>query len=362
MSRFEMRALGPLRFEDRAGRERRPTTRKTAMLAAYLAIHPGKRFSREVIADLLWGDKDEGRARHSLSQALSDLKNTFGDQMVGSDSQFVWGAAGVITADVARLAVIEPATASREELELFERFHQGEFLQGFDFGQPGLSNWLAAERERLRQRLHEALGRLVECRLRAREHDAALDTARRILTLDPYDEAAHRAIMRCHAARGFPRRAHDHFRALERELEHELGVAPEQETCRLCRQITNGGDLPAAGRTLADFAFVLEQLPYPVAVTDTENRIVGWNHIAEDSLGFAKAEMFGRPPTAVYATGGDVTLAEQILRKAVSGGRWVGDVVLTTKDGNSFPQRRIVSPLFGPDGVMVGAFGHGYAV
>ena len=362
MSRFEMRALGPLRFQDTAGRERRPTTRKTAMLAAYLAIHPGKRFSREAIAELLWGDKDEGRARHSLSQALSDLKNTFGDKLVGSDSQFVWSAADAVTADVGRLASIVPASASRGELELFETLHQGEFLQGYDFGQPGLSNWLAAERERLRQRLHEALGRLLECRLHAREYDAALETGQRVLALDPYDEVAHRAVMRCHAAKGFPRRASDHFHALARELQHELGVSPEDETSSLHRRLVSGDKRPAIGRTLADFAFVLEQLPYAVAVTDTANCIVGWNQIAEDSLGFAKAEMFGRPPTAVYTAGGDLPLAEQILRKAVAGGRWVGDVMLTAKDGTSFPQRRVVSPLFDPDGVLVGAFGHGYSV
>lgn len=362
MSRFEMRALGPLRFEDLDGRERRPTTRKTAMLAAYLAIHPGKRFSREAIAGLLWGDKDETRARHSLSQALSDLKNTFGGQMVNGNSQFIWSAADKIGVDVARLAAIEPACASRDELELFETLHQGEFLQGFDFDQPDLSNWLMAERERLSQRLHDALSRLVDCRLRAREFDSALRAAKRILTFDPYDETAHRAIMRCHAAKGFPRRALDHFRAFERELQRELGVVPEEETSLLCRQIAKGGELPPTRRTLADFTFVLEQLPYAVAVTDTENRIVGWNHIAEESLGFAKAEMCGRPPTVVYATGGDLPLADQILRKAVSGGRWVGDVMLTAKDGTTFTQRRIVSPLFGADGVMVGAFGHGYAV
>lgn len=361
MSHFAMRALGPLKFEDPTGCERRPTTRKTAMLAAYLAIHPGKRFSREAIADLLWGDKDEGRARHSLSQALSDLRKTFGDRTIGSDSQFVWGASGMVEVDAARLAAIELACASREELELFETLYQGEFLEGFDFGQPYITNWLAAERERLRQRVHEALGLLAQRRLRALEYDAALETAQRILGLDPYDEAAHRAVMHCHAAKGFPRRALDHYQALERELECELGVTPEEETSLLQQQIANGGELPPIGRTLADFAFVLEQLPYAVAVTDVENRIVGWNQIAEESLGFAKAEMFGRPPTAVYA-GGDAALADQILRKAVSGGRWVGDVMLTAKNGSSFPQRRIVSPLFGPDGHMVGAFGHGYAV
>lgn len=275
MSHLEMKALGPLRFEDRNGRERRPPTRKTAMLAAYLAIHPERRFSREMIAGMLWGEKDEARARHSLSQALSDLRRTFGDQLVLGNSQFVWSPSNAISVDVARLSAIEPAYASREELELFETLHQGEFLQGFDFAQTGLSSWMEAERERLSRRLHDALARLAQIRLAAREYDLALSTAQRILELDPYDETVHRTIMRCHAGKGFPRRARDHFEALARELEIELGVTPEDETADLLSQILNGEALSPLSRTLADFAFVLEQLPYAVAVTDTENRIVG---------------------------------------------------------------------------------------
>ncbi len=359
MPHLEMKSLGPLRFEDRHGQERRPLTRKTAMLAAYLAVHPERRFSRERIAGMLWGDKDEARARHSLSQALSDLRRSLGESMVLGDSQFVWSPANAIKADVARLSVIDPACASREQLELFETLYQGEFLQGYDLTRTGLSSWLEAERARLSGRLHDALGRLAQIRLTAREYDLALSTAQRILELDPYDEAAHRTIMHCHAGKGFPRRARDHYEALARELELELGVEPEEETIALSRQILNGEKLSPVTKTLADFAFTLEQLPYAVAVTDTENHIVGWNRIAEDSFGFDKDEMIGRPPTAVYAEGGDMTLAEQILRQAVSGGRWVGEVLLTSKNGATFQQRRIVSPLFGQDGIMIGAFGHG---
>lgn len=362
MPQLEMKALGPLRFEDRNGQERRPSTRKTAMLAAYLAIHPERRFSREAIAGMLWGDKDEGRARHSLSQALSDIRRTFGDDLIHGNSQFVWSPGNAVAVDVARLAAIEPSYASRDELELFEAVHQGEFLQGFDLADTSLSSWLEAERERLSRRLHDALARLAQMRLAAREYEHALATAQRIIAIDPYDEAAHRLIMRCHAGKGFPRRAQDHYEALARELDIELGVAPDEETTALLGEIMDGKSLSPVPRTLADFAFVLEQLPYAVAVTDTENRIVGWNRIAEDSLGFGKEEMVGRPPTVVYAEGGDLGLAEQILRQAISGGRWVGDVMLTSKGGSTFPQRRIVSPLFGADGTMVGAFGHGITI
>jgi hypothetical protein len=72
--------------------------------------------------------------------------------------------------------------------------------------------------------------------------------------------------------------------------------------------------------------------------------------------------MVGRSPTMVYAPDHDSTLADEILRKAIAGGRWSGDVTLIAKDGSTRRQRRVVAPLFGPEGEIVGAFGHGFAM
>jgi len=58
---MRIRALGLLRFEDRwTGMRLAP---ENCRLAVYLAMHP-KRFSRNALAGLLWGDKNDGR-RHS---------------------------------------------------------------------------------------------------------------------------------------------------------------------------------------------------------------------------------------------------------------------------------------------------------
>src|SRR5882724_2654331 len=45
-----LKTFGNLRFEDHRGRELRAPTRKTAALAAYLAMRPDKRVAREAIA------------------------------------------------------------------------------------------------------------------------------------------------------------------------------------------------------------------------------------------------------------------------------------------------------------------------
>jgi PAS domain S-box-containing protein len=116
---------------------------------------------------------------------------------------------------------------------------------------------------------------------------------------------------------------------------------------------------PLQPRTLGQYAFVLEQLPHPVVVTDIQNRIVGWNQLAEDAFGFTKGEICGRSPTLVYAPDRDPTLADSILKRALQSGRWSKRVDMVSKDGQRCHQQRIVAPLYSPEGELIGAFGHG---
>jgi PAS domain S-box-containing protein len=357
-----VKTFGSLRFEDRSGRELRAPTRKTAALAAYLAMRPDKRVAREAIACLLWGDKKDTHARHSLSQAISDVRHAFGEQLIRVDSQFVWSPGQAADVDALRIADLARGRCVTEGLEAVESLYDGDFLQGFDLGQEDFDCWVLAERERLRHLAHRLMTDLLAIRVRASQFNAALGTAQKILSIEPFDETAHRAIMRCYAQQGFPRRAIEHFKALEVDIRRELDVDPDRTTMEVYREIVRGSTPSDQGRTLSEYAFVLEQLPYAVAVTDTGNRIVGWNRIAEETFGFSKAEMVGRSPTLVYAPNHDSTLADQILRKAIAGGRWSSDVTLIAKDGSLRRQRRVVAPLFGPEGEIVGAFGHGFAV
>jgi PAS domain S-box-containing protein len=362
MGTLLLKTFGNLRFEDHCGRELRAPTRKTAALAAYLAMRPDKRVAREAIACLLWGDKKETHARHSLSQAISDVRHAFGEQLICVDSQFLWSPGEVADVDALQLVELARGRSAAQGLEAIESLYDGDFLQGFDLGQEDFDCWVLAERERLRHLAHGAMTELLAIRVRSSQYNAALGTAQKILSIEPFDETAHRAIMRCYAQQGFPRRAIDHFKALESDIRRELGVDPGLPTVDVYRDIVRGSTPPKQGRTLSEYAFVLEQLPYPVAVTDTVNRIVGWNRIAEETFGYSKAEMVGRSPTMVYAPDHDSTLADEILRKAIAGGRWSGDVTLIAKDGSTRRQRRVVAPLFGPEGEIVGAFGHGFAV
>jgi PAS domain S-box-containing protein len=143
-------------------------------------------------------------------------------------------------------------------------------------------------------------------------------------------------------------------------LRQELGIAPDPQTMATFQAIEKRSKpQPSQPRTLGQYAFVLEQLPHPVVVTDVQNHIVGWNRLAEDAFGFTKSEIFGRSPTLVYAPDRNPSLADSILKRALRSGRWSKRVNMVSKDGQHRHQQRIVAPLYNPAGELIGAFGHG---
>ena len=361
---MRIRALGPPQFL-LDGVTCRAATRKAAALTVYLAMQPDRRFRREAIADLLWGDKDECKARHSLCQTIADARSAFGRDILGTDSGHisghVWSPHGTADVDALMLERLDPATASRSELESVEELYQGDFLEGMSFSDELFDEWLTSVREKLRRRASDCMHAVLHTRLLAGDHNQALATANRIVALDPFDELAHRAIMRCHAEQGANRRAIEHFRAVEAELQHELGVLPCEQTRDLYREIASGKRSFGGGRSLLDCAFVLEQLLCSIIVTDLDSKIVGWNQRAEEEFGFSKQEMIGCPPTVLHAQQGNSKLARQILTQATSTGKWAGEVTLKTKNGKTICQRRIVTPIFGRGGIIIGTVGHGLA-
>jgi PAS domain S-box-containing protein len=359
MRKLRLTTFGGLAFQDRSGAAVKIPTRKTAAMAAFLAMQPGKKFRRERLANVFWGDKTDAQARHSLSQALSDLKRILGEDTILSDGQFIQVNVEAIEADafdMARLA----NQRKLEALTVAEQLYQGDFLAGMELEQEEFDAWMLSERERLRQLAHRALGTLLMLHADGADGDMTLRVGRALLVIDPFDDAAHSAIMRAYAKLGRRRLVLDHFRKYCADLRSELGEDPSAEILATYHAIfPKKSGLGQSLLKIEDYAFVIEQLPQPALVTDLQNRVVGWNQLAETLLGFTKSEMQGRSPGVVFAPGGDASLSDGILRRAVSSGRWTGTAILRAKDGRCLRQRRVVAPLYAAGGELIGAFGYG---
>ena len=60
--------------------------KKNLALLVYLALSPRQTRSREHLIGLLWGDKPESAARHSLNEALRVLRRAVGEGALQTDA------------------------------------------------------------------------------------------------------------------------------------------------------------------------------------------------------------------------------------------------------------------------------------
>ncbi|HMR31174.1 MAG TPA: AAA family ATPase [Geminicoccaceae bacterium] len=212
-------------------------TRKAEALLAYLACRIGEPQSRDHLAALLWGDRGDRQARHSLSQSLSSLRAALGDglflatsgrETIGLDTSLV----EVDLAAFTRLA----AGGTAGDLDAAAGLYRGPLLDGLHLREPAFDEWLAQERARLDRIAVAALARLAELHAAGRDHAAAAAALQRAQALDPLCEETHRRIIRLHLDRGACNAAIRHYRHCADLLRQQLGTGPEPATAELYRE------------------------------------------------------------------------------------------------------------------------------
>jgi len=208
--------------------------RKNLALLVYLARSPRGTRTREHLIGLLWGDKPESTARHSLNTALSLLRGYAGEDSVASDGTRVTLGPGGVQLDTEQLE----AFVANGDLAAAVALIKGEFLEGFSIKDASqFDDWMTAEREHWRRRSVEVLLNRADELLAAGGVAAALELGERALELDRESEAALRALMRGLTLAGDRSGALKRFEAFAGRLERELGTEPAPETRALAAQV-----------------------------------------------------------------------------------------------------------------------------
>ncbi len=225
---------------------------KGPALVAFL-VATGGSHTREYLAGLLWGEVSERDARASLRVVLSNLRQTLGPGFLETSRTHVALAdAAPISSDLASFLDATGAAPGStgldvETLSCACALYAGDFLAGFTVrAAPSFDEWLIAERERLRSRAMAAFEQLAGLHAAAGEHDAAAGALERLLEIEPWHETAFRSYARELVLAGRRNAALVQFDAFAQMLEHELGVALEQETIRLYQEIRDGAYAEAA--------------------------------------------------------------------------------------------------------------------
>jgi DNA-binding SARP family transcriptional activator len=239
MTRLHLSLLGGFQLRLASGTPVGLSTKKAQALLAYLAVRPGQPHPRQKLATLLWGETGDAQARQSLRQALSLLRRSVpsgrGAWLV-TEGEMVSLDPRTVDVDVAAFEG-HLALKSAEGLEAAVALYRGDLLDGLALREPAFEEWLGAERERLRELQREALGRLLAHQVKAGSVERAIQSASRLLALDPLDESVHRTLMRLYARQNRWGPALRQYQLCVALLQRELGVEPETATQQLYQEL-----------------------------------------------------------------------------------------------------------------------------
>lgn len=231
MAKTRLQLLGVFEATGPNGAPLALPTRKSQALAAVLALADAS-VPRDRLLGLLWADRGDEQARHSLSQALTSLRQLFGADTVVSDRETVAFDATRIEIDAraflahARAFPTHDRQGDEPGLAAAAALLRGPLLQDFTLPEAAFDDWLMLERARFTRLATDVL-----LRLGARAADRGDDTAasvafERALALDPLSETAHLALMRLHLDRGRPAAALRQYSEAAAILRQGLDAAP----------------------------------------------------------------------------------------------------------------------------------------
>lgn len=200
--------------------------RKLALLA-YLAF-AARPLTRDHLAELFWGDRDEVRARHSLREALSALRHLLGpDALPRGGERVALAPAAPLDVDLRALRAAVTAGNAAGVVALYA----GPFFDGVHTGgSSAFEAWVDAQRADAAHCFADACAS--ECR-RLREEGAwaaRAALARRWLAAAPLDPKPARVLLRSVAAPGTRealRLADLEYTRLVERLAADFGVAPD---------------------------------------------------------------------------------------------------------------------------------------
>jgi DNA-binding SARP family transcriptional activator len=208
--------------------------RKHLALLVYLARSPRRGRSREHLIGLLWGDRSEAAARHSLSEALRVIRHHAGDGSVEVKVGQIRLHPEAVRLDVDRLEELAAASDWSAAAELVS----GEFLEGFALAEASeFEDWLAAERELWGRRGVEVLVSCADAHAQVGKVEEAWEFADRALGLQPGSELALRCAMRCRSLTGDRAGALALFDRFQARMSAEMGLEPGEETRALVARV-----------------------------------------------------------------------------------------------------------------------------
>ncbi len=238
---FTVRMLDGFELRDSAGRSVKLSGRKAQALVAYLILRPNHTETRERLATLLWRDRFDEQARHSLRQTVLTLRKALGDV----DATLLRSDGEKLILDASRLSVdaldFETSIKSekRTDLESALEAYKTPLMDGFSAREEDFDRWLDEQRVQMSDMAADGYMRLSHLRDQDGELEPAIAAAEAAISVDQTREEAHRQVMSLLSKAGRRAEALRLYNQCKEILRRELDAVPEEQTVRLADEIRN---------------------------------------------------------------------------------------------------------------------------
>lgn len=235
-------------------------SKKIEGLLVYVAMQ-SRPSLRHTLMGLLFPESPEDQARTTLRQTLRRLRKTINDEnapipyLLLEKETIQLNPASDITIDVHQFESMASGCAFHSPngdsqcadcLSAWESaasLYRGSFLTDFYLEDCAeFEAWAEAQRAVLRQTMHDTLIRLTDAYTKGNQYERAIQSARRLIALDEWDETAHRHLLHLLARSGQRPAALQHYNTLCQILDTELGIEPDEQTKALVDRIKTATD------------------------------------------------------------------------------------------------------------------------
>lgn len=277
-----IRLLGEQSVVDaETGRISSRSTRTLALLGL-LIQQTGTPVTRASIAGQFWPESGEVQALTNLRRELHALRRLLGDDdsLEVTGQHLCWHDRQRHHIDLADF-LREREVVRREDQDdvtvvehgpVALRQYAGDLLPAVD------DPWVARPRAALREACLELCAQVAEAAGRTGQPDIAAAALGLRIRLEPYDEQAHRSLMRLQVRLGGRGVAIGTYHRLAAALERDLGVAPDPETTAVLSEIV-GGPLPTASPAAPEPPRQHRQTPLAGRRDELESLLATWDTV-----------------------------------------------------------------------------------
>jgi DNA-binding SARP family transcriptional activator len=211
-------------------------------LLAYLVLQPGQLHGRAHLATLLWPTSTPAQARTNLRKLLYQLRHALPQPdtyMIQAKSALGWQADADYSVDAADLQELlaridhDPANLTLQQRAV--ALYRGELLPAV------YDEWVLEQRRKLHREVTAVLRRQITLQQQQAAYPDAVQSAQKLLALDPFSEDAYRLLIRLHALKGDRVTAIQTYHACAEMLQREFAAAPDEETAALYKEVLENG-------------------------------------------------------------------------------------------------------------------------